>query len=251
MSFLADINGSLGYSTGLKLTQQELEALQRMIRMQWLYRLQLTNPKQVSDFDSLGMDYYHELSDKIEHANIWPKTSRVLPREAVRVIRKMDFFNRLEKELGEFLISDEEHLGWENIYWRLVRPGQSDVGSLHADKWFWDIGGYGKVADFSHERLKIWIAIHTEPGKNGFCLVPGSHKKNDWRWHSETRHGLNKPVLDESPDDLDVLNLHLQPGETVLFHDALIHGGMSNQAITTRVSLEFTLLIPTKETMAC
>lgn len=247
MSILQDINGELGYSTNLNLSVEELGMLRKMIREQWLYRLQVLEPTLVSEFDRLGIRNYHKLSDKVDHASVWPKTSRVLSRESVEVIRSMNFFKTLEKEVGPFLISDEEHLGWENIYWRLVRPGNSDVGSLHADKWFWDICSYGRVADFEHERLKIWIAIDTVPGKNGFLILPGSHLKTDWRWHSEERFGLNKPVFDDVVDKGKLKLLPLASGNTVVFHDAMIHGGADNLADTTRVSLEFTLLVPVKE----
>jgi hypothetical protein len=241
------MNGENGYSTDLKLMDSELDILRKCIRMQWLYRLQLLTPKQLKKFDDIGMEHYHDVSNLIDHAGSWPKTSRVLPREDVAMIREMDFFKELESSLGSFHISDEEHLGWENIYWRIVRPGDQDVGSLHADKWFWDIGGYGEVANFEHERLKIWIAIYAVPGKNGFMLLPGSHLKTDWKWHSEKRYGLNKPVFDENIDEFDLKLLPLDSGETVIFHDALIHGGAVNLADTTRISLEFTLLIPKYE----
>lgn len=241
---VSTIDGTKGYSTDIQLSNSDLVLVRKMIRMQWLYRLQLLSPQCTKEFDHFGMENYHLMSNVIEHAVAWPKTTRILPREAVSIIREMDFFKQLEKHLGKFHISDEEHLGWENIYWRLVRPGSSDIGSLHADKWFWDIGSYGEVAQFPHRRLKIWIAIYTEPGKNGLFVLPGSHHKKDWNWHAETRYGLSKPVFDESVENLDLLLLPLKAGETVVFHDELLHGGASNAGKASRVSVEFTLLVP-------
>lgn len=240
------VYGTDGYNTDLKLTEHDLETLRQMIRMQWLYRIQLLSPKNVREFDTRGMENYHEVSDLIDHASAWPKPARVLPREAVHTIRNMEFFKKIEKELGMFSISDEEHLGWENIYWRLVRPGDKDTGSLHADKWFWEIGEYGEVANFPHTRMKIWIAIYTTPGKNGILIAPSSHKKKNWRWHAEERYGLKKPIFDGPKEDLNLVLLPLSPGESVIFHDELIHGGAPNIAETTRISLEFTMLIPTQ-----
>lgn len=237
-------HGQEGYSLNLKLSASELEMIQKMIRMQWLYRLQLLVPEHVHRFDEVGIERYHELAHLIDHATVWPKTSRVLPREAISIFRKMDFFNKLESELGSCIIADEEQYGWENIYWRLVRPGNNDLGSLHADKWFWDIGTSGPISNFSHERLKIWIAIHTVSGKNGLRVVPGSHHKKDWQWHVEVCNNIKKPILDEPEKKLDLVLLPTEPGTAVVFHDELIHGGAPNTAETTRVSLEFTLLIP-------
>lgn len=247
LGLIPAVYGKDGYSLSLKLSNLELETIQKMIRMQWLYRLQLLVPEHVQQFDEIGIERYHELAHLIEHRNAWLKPARVLPRESISIIRKMDFFKKLEMELGDFHVSDEEHFGWENIYWRLVRPGNTDFGSLHTDKMFWDTEEYGEVASYPHERLKIWIAIHTISGKNGLRVVPGSHWKKGWKWHVEVRNGLNKPILDESEDSLDLKLLHTVPGEAVVFHDELIHGGAPNIAKTTRVSLEFTLLIPVYE----
>ena len=245
LNLIQTVKGPDGFSTKLSICQSDLDILRQMIRIQWLYRLQLLDPVNVHKFDEQGMENYHNVSHLIDHSSAWPKTTRILPREAIDVIRKMEFIKILESELGKFHISDEEHFGWENIYWRLVRPGNSDFGSLHADKWFWDIGSYGKVADFPHERLKIWIPIFSVPGKNGLLISPGSHTKNDWKWHAETRFGLSKPVIDEPIENLNLVLLPLAPGQCVVFHDELIHGGAANEADTTRVSIEFTLLIPT------
>ncbi|EKD71493.1 MAG: hypothetical protein ACD_46C00180G0007 [uncultured bacterium] len=244
LGLLNAINGTEGFSTNIKLNDSDLDVLRKLIRIQWLYRLQLLDDKNVYQFDKLGIERYHELCHLIDHSSSWPKKARVLPKEAVSLIRKLDFFKLLEDELGYFQISDEEHLGWEEIYWRLVRPGNNDCGSLHADKWFWDIGGYGKVAGFPHTRLKIWIPIYTSPGKNGLLISPGSHLKKNWKWHSELRYGLNKPILDEPIENINPVLLSLEPGHAVVFHDELIHGGAPNTAETTRVSMEFTLLIP-------
>lgn len=181
LGLTAEIQGQNGYSLNLKLSPTELTTIQQMIRVQWLYRLQLLVPDQVHQFDQIGIERYHELAHLVDHAEVWPKTTRVFPREAISLIKKMDFFKRLTNEVGDFVISDEENFGWENIYWRLVRPGNADFGSLHQDKWFWEIGEYGKVPDYPHERLKIWIAIHTVTGKNGLRVMPGSHQKKDWK----------------------------------------------------------------------
>ncbi|HLB41626.1 MAG TPA: phytanoyl-CoA dioxygenase family protein [Gammaproteobacteria bacterium] len=241
-----NIHSKEGYSTRLRLNEDELGQLRQMIQMQWLYRLQLLIPESVQYFDQLGIKYYHLASHLINHEEVWPKTSRVFPREAVAIIRNMNFFKTLQKMLGNIIISDEENFGWENIYWRLVRPGSSDFGSLHADKWFWDLGQYGQFLDFPHERLKVWIAIYTIAGKNGLCIVPNSHLKKDWKWHVEERSGRKKPIFDdELSGHFKCVLLPLESGQSVIFHDELLHGGAVNLAETTRVSIEFTMLIPT------
>lgn len=244
LHFMQEVDGEPGYSLKLKLSENDLSIFRQIIRIQWLYRLQILVPEKISEFDQQGMEQYHQLSHLVDHANTWPKHTRIFPREAVPVIRNMDFFKKLELELGKVHITDEENLGWENIYWRLVRPGIDDYGSIHADKWFWDLGINGFMPPTPHRRLKIWIAIHTVAGKNGLGILPGSHRKQDWKWHSEERYGRPKPIFDEPLQNSDLVLLPLNPGETVVFHDELLHGGMANVAETTRVSAEFTLLVP-------
>ena len=54
-----------------------------------------------------------------------------------------------------------------------MRPGNKDFGTLHADRWFVDLGYYGsEINEDAYERVKIWIAIYTTPGKNGFLAAP-------------------------------------------------------------------------------
>lgn len=236
------INGGLGYSTAMSLDQTELKLLRDCIRTQWLYRLQLLAPKHVREFDETGIDQYHKLAHLVDHAAAWPKTARVFPKEVVMALRKGPFFKTLEQQFGVFEMSDEENFGWENVYWRLVRPGNTDIGPIHSDKWFWDLG-HGKMPNYPCERVKIWIAIYTAPGKNGLLVIPGSHLSEDWKWHGEVIGGLAKPVFDEKLEDLDIHLVETHPGQAVVFHDKLLHGGAVNMADTCRVSIELTMLV--------
>jgi hypothetical protein len=236
------VNGTEGYSTALSLNPQELELIRKAIRIQWLYRLQLLSPKHVREFDSIGLEKYHKVSHFVDHAQAWPKTARVFPREVISALRVMPFFQTLAREFGEFELSDEEDFGWENLYWRLVRPGNSDIGPIHSDSWFWELG-HGKMPDYECERVKIWIAIYTAPRKNGLLVIPGSHLRTDWKWHGEEKGGLKKPVFDENLEELDLRLVETHPGQAVVFHDKLLHGGAENLADTCRVSIELTMLV--------
>src|SRR3990167_1547321 len=118
-----EIDGCNGYSTRLKLEQTEVDVLRQMIHAQWLHRLQLVVPEKVYAFDQAGMENYHTLSHLVDHATVWPKHTRILPREVIPFIEKLNFYKQLTKEFGDFKVSDEERFGWSNIYWRLVRPG--------------------------------------------------------------------------------------------------------------------------------
>lgn len=243
----AELDEKIENGAGFFLAQmesQDLERLRRLIQEQYLHVLQMHSPNEVSRFYAKSMRHYHEIYPECDfsHGEIWLKKARVLGPSAVETITNMAFLKQLKVLLGEFLIADEERFGWPGIYWRLVRPGSSDVGPIHADKWFWDLG-HGDMPK-GYQRLKIWISIFTVPGRSGLRVVPRSHQKQDWKYHGEQKGNMVKPVLDELEEDLDILNLTMDAGQFVLFHDRLLHGGMPNSSTESRVSLEFTLLIP-------
>lgn len=236
-----EVHGAAGFSTLLHLGVDELARVRALVEAHWLRVLEQHAPQHAAAFAERGLARYHELAHRIDHAALWPKASRILRAGDVAEIRQMPFMHRIAEELGEFEISDEEEVGWEEIYFRLVRPRQpDDVGPLHADRWFWDLG-HG-VTPPGVERIKVWGAVVCEPGRNGLRLVPGSHRRS-WRYHGEERHGMLKPQIDEDESRLDIVLLSTQPGDVVVFNDALLHGGAYNAGETTRVSFEMTLFV--------
>lgn len=238
-----NVEQGLGYVLG-QLTSTDLAMIVAMVKEQYLHTIQCLAPNKVGHYQQSCISDYHNIhhEDDFSHQQSWKKTTRVLGPAAVETINQSELWQKLNNIFGDFLVSDEEHFGWPNIYWRLVRPGDNDIGPIHADKWFWDLG-HGDMPD-GYRRLKIWIAIYTEAGKNGLRVVPQSHKNIDWRFHGEVKDGLKKPVIDEKEEDLNIVDLPLSAGEFVIFHDELLHGGMPNKGESSRVSLEFTLLIP-------
>lgn len=238
-----DLEGGQGYVTA-RISDKDLSLFRNLINEQYLHILQVNDPTSVKAYLDKGIEHYHEVffDGVFDHSKVWAKPSRVLGPGAVEAVFNSDLFASLKQQFGHFLVSDEEGFGWSNIYWRLVRPGYQDVGPVHADKWFWDLG-HGHMPD-NHYRVKLWLAIHVEAGKSGLRVVPESQKSNHWRYHGEEKSGMMKPILDEEESDLNLVNLPLDAGEYVLFHDSLLHGGMPNLSSSSRVSLEFTLIVP-------
>lgn len=234
MNIHREIVSGPGYSLRHRLLRSELELLRDLIGEQYLTRIRHLAPDQVRRAAALGMADYHRLRLPVDHSAAWPKMYRVLAPAGVRYLRGMDFFRAIEAEFGPVLISDDE------LNWRLVRPHrEDDVGPVHADKWFWDIG-YGALPE-GYDRFKVWIPIFCEPGANGLCVLPHSHRRDDWKHHHEIRHGLLKPQIDEDVEALALQLLELEPGQPVMFHDRLLHGGVVNRGHRCRVSLEFTI----------
>lgn len=243
----AEINAShnletgSGYCLDFSFQKNELGLVSSLIEEQWIENIKLHSPMHWKKFSKIGMARYHELSNLIDHASIWQKSNRILPQYAVDLIRSTSLMKSLENIYGHYVISDEENIGREEIYWRLVRPQQPlDFGPLHADAWYWELG-HG-VTPAGVKRIKVWIAIYCEPGLNGLRVVPDSHKKT-WQYHGEYRDGFSKPRIDEDESELAVHLIHTKPGDAIVFNDRLLHGGALNNGTNTRVSLEFTMFV--------
>ncbi len=150
---------------------------------------------------------------------------------------------QLRKQLKWCEITDEENVGRGEIYFRLCRPLPFlDIGPLHADAWFWELGhGSMPVVDFETQRVKLWFCLESEEEKTGFKYVPGSHK-NIYDYGGELRGGFIKPTFDEANYDLDIRSLTGGAGKFIIFNDRLLHGGEALYS-GTRVSVELTLVI--------
>jgi len=237
---LSELTEGPGYCLDYKLTARELADVRRMITRQYLERLAIFAPDLVEPAAAVGIENYHTLPIRFDHACSWPKETRLLPKRHLVDFMGMEFHRHIEAEFGPVRISHDE------LNWRLVRPGQpTDVGPVHLDRWFWD-GGYGSMPE-GYDRFKIWIPVFTEPGANGLMVKPFSQKQLNWKHHFEVRDGVRKPVLDEDEAELDMQLLPLRPGEMVLFHDNLLHGGVVNRGRKCRVSIELTILFPKED----
>lgn len=233
------IEGEPGYFCGLSLSSDELTRVRAHVSRSFMRRIGDVHPDLQARFGAIDLDRYHELSDLIDHKRLWAIAHRILDRDAVRDICSMSLIRSLEGAFGAFDIADAEGAGYPNMVWRVVRPGHwADVGSMHADAWFWELG-HGRMLP-EVRRVKVWLAVHCEPGLSGFRVVPASHQR-PWPYHGELRDGFVKPTIDIDEGDLASENLDLRPGQAVIFHDRLLHRGYPSNA-RTRVSLEFTLL---------
>jgi len=186
---------------------------------------------------------YHKFSIDINHNEFWSKQKRIITNNNLNKILKMNFIKELKNIFGDFKISNEEGIQSEEIYWRLVRPKiESDVGPIHADKWFWEgMNRYNLIhKELAFERIKLWIPLYTELGISGLKIMPNSHIQE---FDHEITYKNGRVKIDKKFDDknLDFLILKLIDGQAVAFHDNLLHGGLVGEN-ETRLSLEFTIL---------
>jgi len=153
-----------------------------------------------------------------------------------REISKLGLF---DQRLGDF-ITDEEGLGYQNIYWRLVRPNCfEDVGAAHADKWFWDLGHGVIPAGF--KRVKVWMPLIQDDENPSILVLPGSHLVDfNYRSISGT-DGKKRPIFDDQQVLTRLVAPSVRCGQALVFNDKLIHKGQSTSSM--RVSIEWTAAI--------
>ena len=246
MSISKQDSSSPGYSLELTLKQEELGYIKEEISKQWLNRLLIQDKNLISYISSknISIEEYHHISNRIEHSKIWSKNSRILWPSFNKCLEDTDFYKKLKTNFGDFIVSDEENLGWPNFYWRITRPKESqDIGPVHRDSWFWKLNDQFIKPKYPFFRVKVWIAIYSEPGKNGLLVEPDSHKRKDIIWDSNLRDGIAKPLLDQDKNILNMKLINSKPGQVIIFNDDLLHGGSPNNGNNCRVSLEFTMLI--------
>lgn len=239
MSLLEEICYGPGYSRMFELDSEEVSYLTNIVTKQWRKVIDSHFADETLRTQRLWMGTYHNLDLSHRHARLWPKKNRILPYSDLAPFKCSGFFSDLQRHLGVFRISNEDRVEPEEIYWRIVRPGEgSDIGPIHADRWFWDLG-HGEMPT-NTTRIKVWIPLIIEPGKNGLLVVPDSHKKS-WNYCGEMRDGRLKPRLLEDISTLSPILLNTRPGDAVIFNDNLLHGGSPNLGSFCRVSIEFTI----------
>jgi hypothetical protein len=236
-----------GFSTDISLSDEDLILFRNCIDSQFLEVISGLESSTREKLAEKGIENYHEVSSLVDHNQLWNKKNRCLPVESVSKIKATNFFVKLKNIFGEFKISDLAYdqvkvIGVEEIYWRLVRPGvPTDVGTLHADKWFHEILGFhDTIIPKNITTVKIWIPIYCEPGKNGLLMVPDSHLKK-WKYSfSINNNGQPRPVFE---DEAETVLINTPPGNVLIFNEGTLHGGAVNKGDKTRVSIEITLLL--------
>lgn len=234
-----------GFSNALTIPEDDLNYIRGAIAAQWLDTIRREYPEHAGQFEAVGISRYHELAHLVEHNRLWNKSNRCLPQHVVHAVKKMGFLSEIKRVFGEFSLSsvaydNEVVADQEEIYWRLVRPEHaSDVGPLHADKWFHEmLDMKGRAMEQDSYTLKVWAPIYCEPGKNGLMMVANSHKR-EWKHSTKVVNGVPKPVFE---DHADAILIPTPPGNMLIFPEETLHGGAVNHGSQTRVSCEITLV---------
>lgn len=185
-------------------------------------------------FDTLGAAARHAIDTAFSQFK--DKPARILNKRAAS-----SFLSRLEADFDfsvtRDLVTDEENLGFANIYWRLVRANSpTDVGPVHADRWFWDLG-HG-VLPKGYRRVKIWMPLIQDDEVPSLMILPGSHEEEFAYESREDAFGKKKPVFNNKETTARLIAAPVKVGQAIVFHDNLLHGGRVSSV--DRVSLEWT-----------
>lgn len=239
---LNELENGPGFSLRIKINQEEFNFLKSRIENDFLKIVE----KYLKDnnFKEKNMSFkkYESLSNFISHEKIWTKLNRMLDKKTSEFFIKSKYYESLKNELNVIEISDEEKLGYPNLYWRIVRTNRiDDIGPLHRDEWFWLLNPES-IRKFPHKRIKVWIPIIIETNLNGLIVVPHSQKDNTIKWGTFEKGKAYKPRLTSQINEENKKLLPTKEKDTVIFHDKLLHGGAKNNGKFPRVSLEFTLL---------
>jgi len=112
----------------------------------------------ISTFEDSPLTDYHQSQSSIPHANYWIKNRRILPVDLLSKFKGTQLYQWLSRAFNIASITGEDGILDEEVYWRLVRPQETnDVGPLHADAWFWEAGW--QTIHKGMERVKDWIPI--------------------------------------------------------------------------------------------
>src|SRR6187431_2877602 len=91
----AALEGEIGYLTGLHFQADELERIRALVTAQWLQQIGEETPAAVKQFETAGINHYHELCHLVNHETLWPKARRILGPDAVAEIRRMSLLRVL------------------------------------------------------------------------------------------------------------------------------------------------------------
>ena len=163
------------------------------------------------------------------------KDNRILPKSLALTLEKF-LRDTSFLDYGDFM-TDEEGLGYPNIYWRIVRPNStSDVGPVHADRWFWDLRG--DQFPKTHQRVKTWMPLLQDDSEPSLRLLPGSHSRDFVYGSRVDASGKTRPYLLDHGVESFLIRAPVRVGQAVIFNDKLLHCGTSTAQL--RVSIEWT-----------
>jgi hypothetical protein len=125
------------------------------------------------------------------------------------------------------------------VYFRIVRPKSGGSPSAaHIDFWYDDL--YNLEMNV-RPRLKVWVSLFTEPGKNGLLVKPKKDSAGFQYKTLQTSFGPRPSLID--PPDISTYDFpYVGPGDGVIFDcESVLHLGAPNHGQKARISVEIAL----------
>ena len=239
-SKLSEINNGKGFVSIGKIDPEILKFIEKSIE-NTLKELLLDNELIQNNHVGKILDSYKNISEQA-WGNLFNKKSRTLKKKYA--IRICEYFTKYLEEIlnVKVKIRDILRLGYPSFSFRIVRPlHPNDVGAMHADQWFIDIGETKKEKlSNGAQLLKFWLPIQVDSLTSNLLLIPNSHKNIvNYKYNVlKTNTGL-KPVIKNNLDKNDIHMIDNDNGNPIIFNMDLIHGGALNKSNNCRISLEF------------
>ena len=117
--------------------------------------------------------------------------------------------------------------------YRIARPKiNSDAATEHVDSYNNDEKSF----------LTIWIPLIGFSKKYTLKFYPGTHMYKHYSKHFEKKTKYISRVLKKNYfRKFESIRPQLRPGQAIIFHPNLIHGGSKNDGVNTRISIEVRL----------
>ena len=156
-----ELDGNLNFKEGFVeryISSKDLDVIRDIVNLHWKKVLLSNYPKKFNNPELIQIYNYHKISDQIDHKKLWPLKNRILSLNDYKKILSTNLFNNIKSIYSDVEVSDENNIGHGEIYWRIVRPkSPKDIGSIHADRWFWEINN--NYSPPNSRRIKFWISL--------------------------------------------------------------------------------------------
>lgn len=234
-----NFGGERGFFVGAQFSNDEIISIRSEIKSHLVGRAFTISRDYANLIDANELSHYHSYCDPELHPKMFSKMGRILPDESVKKISKFSVFDYLSDCFGDFELSDEEGLGYQQISFRIVRPNnRADVGDPHRDVWFWESLRIPNIEN--KKRAKLWFMIDGDPSVSGLILAPGSHRI-DIPYALNNVGGRNRFDSDIA-QQVPYQRFAGPIGQTVMFNYGCLHAGTVNYGDQCRISCEMTIM---------
>jgi hypothetical protein len=224
----------VGYASGSILDSEDLKKAQEIISL----HISKLNNENIS-FEDILLYKAKGLEDIAIN-----KSKRIFTTEDAKIFLSLPTVKSLISEFPLLKVSNaldpiKGLISTPEVYFRIVRPNTGGNPSAgHIDFWYDDLY---KLEMNVRPRLKVWISLFTEPGKNGLLL---KSKKDSAGFHYNTIQTSfgPRPSMIEPPDISSYDFPFIMPGDGVIFDcESVLHLGAPNNGQLARVSVEIAL----------